>query len=83
MQLEHSHVSVQLLRSSSLLSQQCEGTHHQKFFVAGDVLEQAIFLSVKLKDEAAFERNYVQLQVYYSGDARWATCTVLLSQACS
>ncbi|KAK9792505.1 hypothetical protein WJX73_002846 [Symbiochloris irregularis] len=30
-----------------------------------DVLEQAIFLSVKSKDEEAFQRNYVQLQEHY------------------
>lgn len=33
---------------------------------AGDVLEQAVFLSVRLQDEAAFERNYLQLKTYYT-----------------
>ncbi len=33
---------------------------------AGDTLELAVFLSVKMKDEAAFERNYQQLQMYTS-----------------
>ena len=34
--------------------------------VTGDTLELAVFLSVKLQDEAAFERNYQQLQMYVS-----------------
>ena len=38
---------------------------------AGDILEQAVFLSVRLQDEAAFERNYLQLKTYYT-DTRWA-----------
>ncbi len=38
--------------------------------VAGDTLELAVFLSVKMEDEAAFERNYQQLQMYAS-DARY------------
>ena len=33
---------------------------------AGDTLELAVFLSVKSQDEAAFERNYQQLQMYVS-----------------
>ena len=33
---------------------------------AGDVLEQAVFLSVKLQDDEAFERNYDQLKTYYT-----------------
>ena len=33
------------------------------------MLELGVFLSIKQGDEAAFERNYVQLRVYY-GDAR-------------
>ena len=32
--------------------------------VTGDTLELAVFLSVKLQDEAAFERNYQQFQMY-------------------
>ncbi len=38
--------------------------------IAGDTLELAVFLSVKMEDEAAFERNYQQLQMYAS-DARY------------
>lgn len=30
------------------------------------MLEQAVSLSVKLQDEAAFERNYLQLKTYYT-----------------
>ena len=33
---------------------------------AGDILEHAVLLSVKLKDDAAFERNYLQLRTYYT-----------------
>ena len=36
---------------------------------AGQVLELAVYVSVKQGDEAAFERNFSQLRVYY-GDAR-------------
>lgn len=36
---------------------------------AGQVLELSVFLSIKQGDEAAFERNFSQLRVYYS-DAR-------------
>lgn len=36
---------------------------------AGQVLELAVFLSIKQGDEVAFERNFAQLRVYY-GDAR-------------
>ena len=38
----------------------------------GDILENAVLLSVQLQDEAAFERNFSQLNVYYT-DARSAT----------
>lgn len=34
--------------------------------VAGEVLEQAVLLSVRLQDEAAFERNFTQLKTYYT-----------------
>lgn len=37
----------------------------------GDTLELAVFLSVKMQDEAAFERNYQQLQMYVS-DTRYS-----------
>lgn len=32
---------------------------------AGQVLELAVLLAVRQGDEAAFERNYAQLRVYY------------------
>lgn len=32
---------------------------------AGEVLEYAVLLSIKLEDEGAFERNYLQLHSYY------------------
>jgi hypothetical protein len=35
----------------------------------GDVFEQAVLLSVKARDDAAFERNFAQLKPYYT-DAR-------------
>lgn len=42
----------------------------------GDTLELAVFLSVKMQDEAAFERNYQQLQMYVS-DTRYSIIEVL------
>ena len=33
---------------------------------AGDVLEQAVFLSIQMQDDRAFERNYDQLKSYYT-----------------
>lgn len=47
----------------------------QHVLIAGDTLELAVFLSVKMEDEAAFERNYQQLQMYTS-DTR---CLLTLS----
>ena len=44
----------------------------------GDTLEMAVFLSVKLQDEAAFERNYQQLQMYTS-DARYLDRVVCIT----
>lgn len=41
----------------------------QQLLLARQVLELAVYLSVKQGDEAAFERNYAQLRVYYA-DAR-------------
>ena len=38
---------------------------------AGEVLEQAVLLSVRLQDESAFERNFTQLKTYYT-DSRCA-----------
>ena len=43
---------------------------------AGEVLEHAVFLSIKLQDDAAFERNYMQLQTYYT-DTRYKAITLL------
>ncbi len=36
----------------------------------GEVLEQAVLLSVRLKDEAAVERNFTQLKTYYTDTRR-------------
>lgn len=44
---------------------------HLSSFNAGDILEQAIFLSVLLQNEKEFERNFMQLQTYYT-DTRYA-----------
>ena len=33
---------------------------------AGEVLEQAVFLSIQMQDDRAFERNYDQLKTYYT-----------------
>jgi len=41
-------------------------TAQQELMLARDVLEHAVFLSVKLKDETLFERNYAQLKTYYT-----------------
>ncbi|EFN57735.1 hypothetical protein CHLNCDRAFT_142990 [Chlorella variabilis] len=41
----------------------------QQLTLARQVLELAVFLSIKQGDEVAFERNFAQLRVYY-GDAR-------------
>jgi len=37
----------------------------------GDVFEQAVLLSLKARDDKAFERNFAQLKPYYT-DARCA-----------
>lgn len=42
---------------------------------SGEVLEQAVLLSVRLQDEAAFERNFLQLKTYYT-DSRCAVPAV-------
>jgi hypothetical protein len=44
-------------------------TFTRRGLFAGSVFESAVFLSVKAKDEAAFERNFAQLKPYYT-DAR-------------
>ena len=38
---------------------------------AGEALELAVILSLKMQDDAAFERNFLQLRTYYT-DTRWA-----------
>eukprot|EP00898_Chlorokybus_atmophyticus_P004503 jgi/Chlat1/5053/Chrsp33S05053 len=38
----------------------------QELTVARDILEHAVLLSVRLRDEAAFERNFQQLKAYYT-----------------
>lgn len=45
---------------------------------AGEVLESAIFLSVKLEDEVMFERNYMQLKTFYA-DARQVISIIVFS----
>lgn len=52
--------SADCLRNCKFASQ----AHGCVILVTGDTLELAVFLSVKLQDEAAFERNYQQLQMY-------------------
>lgn len=42
-------------------------------FVAGETLELAVYLSVKLKDQQAFARHVSQLRTYYT-DVRYAMC---------
>eukprot|EP00803_Ostreobium_quekettii_P008144 evm.model.scf_818.9 EVM.evm.TU.scf_818.9 scf_818:56296-59538(-) len=46
----------------------CEKTSSasQENALARDVLEHAVLLSIKLEDEEAFERNFLQLQTYYT-----------------
>lgn len=70
-------VSVATIGSLKCISCTC---HKCLYYVAGEVLEQAVFLSIKLKDEAAFERNFFQLQAYYT-DTRCALTFLLLSAA--
>lgn len=41
-------------------------TAQQELLLARDILEHAVVLSVKLEDEAAFERNFLQLKTYYT-----------------
>jgi len=45
---------------------------------AGDILEQGVLLSVRLQDDAAFERNYLQLRTYYT-DTRQVIQLLLLN----
>ena len=45
------------------------------------MLEQAVLLSVRLKDEAAVERNFTQLKTYYTDTRRgrpglWLRCSL-------
>eukprot|EP00897_Mesotaenium_endlicherianum_P008130 jgi/Mesen1/7345/ME000377S06568 len=41
-------------------------TAKEELQLARDILEHAVVLSVKLKDEVAFERNFLQLKTYYT-----------------
>lgn len=41
-------------------------TAEEELLLARDVLEHAVLLSVKGKDEQKFERNYLQLRTYYT-----------------
>lgn len=41
-------------------------TAQQELLLARDILEHAVVLSVKLEDEQAFERNFLQLKTYYT-----------------
>ena len=45
---------------------------------AGEALELAVMLSLKMQDDAAFERNFLQLRTYYT-DTRWAKLPSLCS----
>ena len=64
------HKRSLLLHVRVHLTQCCTTAHllDNGFFVlnTGDTLELAVFMSVKMQDEAAFERNYQQLQMYVS-----------------
>lgn len=63
-------LKIQLTRLTSLPPVLEKSSNAQKeITLARDTLELAVFLSVKMEDEAAFERNYQQLQMYTS-DAR-------------
>lgn len=42
-----------------------------ELLLPGDTLEHAVLLSVQLKDEKLFERNFLQLRPYYT-DTRCA-----------
>merc|ERR1712130_954755 len=41
-------------------------TAQQELLLARDILKQGVLLSVRLQDDAAFERNYLQLRTYYT-----------------
>jgi hypothetical protein len=50
----------------------------------GEILEQAVLLSVKDSDSAAFERNFSQLKVYYTDIPRYAASDAnILTAVCS
>lgn len=62
-----SQLKIQLTQLPSLPPLMESSSNAQKeITLARDALELAVFLSVKLQDEAAFERNYQQLQMYTS-----------------
>lgn len=41
-------------------------TASDEMLLARDILEQAVLLSVQMQDEASFERNFLQLNTYYT-----------------
>lgn len=62
-----SQLKIQLTQLTSLPPVLEQTSNAQKeITLARDSLELAVFLSVKMQDEAAFERNYQQLQMYTS-----------------
>ena len=40
-------------------------TAEKENLLARDVLEHAVLLSIRLKDEESFDRNYLQLETFY------------------
>ncbi|CAI5522293.1 unnamed protein product [Closterium sp. Naga37s-1] len=58
-------LKLTLLPSLPPLYQQSP-TAQEELLLARDVMEHAVLLSVKQKDEALFERNYLQLRTYYT-----------------
>ena len=58
-----------IFRSFTFLFYDFPGFEVLFYGCTGDVYEQGVFLSVKQKDEAAFERNFLQLKTFYT-DAR-------------
>lgn len=62
-----SGLKVQLTKLPALPPSFQQSSSAQKELpLARDILEHAVFLSVKLEDDAAFERNYLQLRTYYT-----------------
>lgn len=46
-------------------------TYRESILFVGDILEHAVVLSVKMEDQDAFERHFLQLKSYYT-DTRYA-----------